>query len=68
MRRKKLRLFLKSFTVTSVFLWCIIALLIGITVGHSIMFQQRTGKDVQVIELTEDSVLILGKKIYHRNK
>jgi hypothetical protein len=68
MRRKKLRLFLKSFTVTSVFLWCIIALLIGTTIGHSIMFRQRTGQDLKIIEITEDSVLILGRELFDRNK
>jgi hypothetical protein len=66
MRRRKLKLFFKSFIVTSIILGTILALLLGFLKGHSIMQSEKTGKTVKIIEITKDAVLILGKEIYER--
>ena len=60
------KLFWKSFIVTALILGCIIALIIGVMSGHSLMESERTGKDVRIIEITEEAVKILGNEIYDR--
>ena len=65
-KRRNRRLFLKSFLITALLLGCVIALIIGIAKGDSLMRSEITGKDVKIIEITKEAVKILGNEVYDR--
>ncbi len=67
-KRRNRRLFLKSFFITALLLGCVIALIIGIAKGDSLMRSEITGKDVKIIEITDDAVKILDGVVYEKTK
>ena len=63
-KRRNIYWFFRSFIFTTVILFCVLSLVVGISECYVKMENQKNGSAIQIIEIKDGNVFVMGREIF----